>query len=270
MNDLIVSNRTPLLCLWIALIVTFAITRIVTAKIREGSTGLRNWSVGGVHVHHQVFGILIMIVAGGLQFAYATTGLAAAGLAALFGVGAALTLDEFALWLRLDDVYWKEQGRTSVDAVFIAIALSGLLLSNFTPLGVCDLQRGIDWEGSVVVALSFAFVLIAIYKGKPVAGALGVMIPFLAIIFAVRLAKPNSPWARRRYPQGSAKLRRAEERFGPHYQARWNRVRDFVGRMTIAQQQAPVTRTAGGDSQRPTRRSEPPVVVADRDDRGPG
>ena len=232
--SIIPSNRTPLLCLWLALIVTFAVTRVVTARIRTGSTGLRNWSIGGVHVHHQVFGILIMIVAGGLEFAYATTGPLADGLGALFGVGAALTLDEFALWLRLDDVYWKAQGRTSVDAVFIAIALTGLLLSNFTPLGVGDLQRGIDWEGSVVVALNFAFVLIAIYKGTPVAGALGVMIPFLALIFAFRLAKPNSPWARRRYREGSAKLLRAEARFGAEYQARWNRVRDVVGRFAHA------------------------------------
>ena len=252
--SIIPSNRTPLLCLWLALIVTFAITRVVTARIRTGSRGLRNWSIGGIHVHHQVFGILIMIVAGGLQFAYATMGPLADGLGALFGVGAALTLDEFALWLRLDDVYWKEQGRTSVDAVFIAIALTGLLLSNFTPLGVGDLQRGIDWEGSVVVALNFAFVLIAIYKGKPVVGALGVMVPFLALISAVRLAKPNSPWAHRRYPAGSAKLGRAEERFGARYQARWNRLRDFVGRMTIAPTPAPVpTSPAGADSPRSDR-----------------
>lgn len=246
---IIFSNRTPLLYLWLALIVTFVVTRVVTARIRKGSTGLRNWNIAGIHVHHQVFGILIMIVAGGLQFAYATTGPLADGLGALFGVGAALTLDEFALWLRLDDVYWKAQGRTSVDAVFIAIALTGLLLSNFTPLGVGDLQRGIDWEGSVAVALNFVFVLIAIYKGKPVAGALGVMIPFLALISALRLAKPTSPWAQRRYRAGSAKLRRAEERFGPRYQARWNRVRDFVGRMTIAPAPAPVPTTPVGEGQ---------------------
>lgn len=251
---IILSNRTPLLYLWLALIVTFVITRVVTARIRKGSTGLRNWNIAGIHVHHQVFGILIMIIAGGLEFAYATSGPLADGLGALFGVGAALTLDEFALWLRLDDVYWKAQGRTSVDAVFIAVALTGLLLSNFTPLGVGDLERGIDWEGSVAVALNFAFVLLAVYKGKPVVGALGVMIPFLALISALRLAKPNSPWAQRRYPQGSAKLRRAEERFGARYQARWNRVRDFVGRMTIAPAPAPVpTSPAGVEGQPPPR-----------------
>ena len=203
-----------------------------------------------MHVHHQVFGILIMLIAGGLQFAYATTGLAAAGLAALFGVGAALTLDESALWLRLDDVYWSAEGRLSVDAVFVAIAISALLLSNFTPLGVGDLQRGIDWEGSVAVLLNFGFVFLAIYKGKPVAGALGVMIPFVALISAVWLAKPTSRWARKRYPEGSAKRLRAEARFGPKYQARWNRIRDLIGPMAITQPD-PAPASAVGEGQRP-------------------
>src|SRR5215207_6206858 len=48
--------------------------------------------------------------------------------AVLFGVGTGLTLDEFALWLNLKDVYWSKQGRASIDAVVIAAAISGLLL----------------------------------------------------------------------------------------------------------------------------------------------
>ena len=61
----------------------------------------------------------------------ATTG---AVLAAVFGIGAALVLDEFALIFYLRDVYWAEQGRTSVDAVFVALAVTGLLLLGFHPL----------------------------------------------------------------------------------------------------------------------------------------
>lgn len=232
MSSVIHSSRTPLLCLWLALIITFAVTRIVTARIRRGSTDLRNWNIGGIHVHHQVFGIMIMIIAGGLQFAYAPTGPAADGLAAAFGIGAALTLDEFALWLRLDDVYWSAEGRSSVDAVFIAIALTGLLLSDFTPLGLGDLSSGISWQASLAVLLNLCFVLIAIRKGKAVIGAVGVMVPFIALFAALRLAKPSSPWARSRYAAGSKKMLRAQRRFGPAYQARWNRVRDLVGRMT--------------------------------------
>src|SRR5215469_710465 len=122
MSVVIPSNRTPLLCLWLALIVTFAVTRTVTSRIRGGGTSLRNWNVGGIHLHHQVFGILIMLITGSLVFAYAPTGALADGLAAAFGVGAALTLDEFALWLRLDDVYWTDEGRVSIDAFVIAVA----------------------------------------------------------------------------------------------------------------------------------------------------
>jgi hypothetical protein len=249
------GSRTPLLCLWLALIITFAITRIVTAKIRSGSTELRNWNIGGVHVHHQVFGIMIMIIAGALQFAYAPSGPAADGLAAAFGIGAALTLDEFALWLRLDDVYWSAEGRTSVDAVFIAIALTGLLLSDFTPLGLGDFSAGISWEASVAVLLNLCFVLIAIYKGKAVIGAVGVMVPFIALFAAVRLAKPGSPWARSRYVPGSRKMLRAQHRFGPAYQARWNRVRDLIGRMALVQ-------TDGAGPTQP--------VVSDEQPRTPG
>ena len=256
MSHLIPPNRTPLLCLWLALIVTFGITRLVTARIRKGSTGLHNWNIAGIHVHHQVFGILLMIVAGGLQFTYATTGLAADGLAALFGVGASLTLDEFALYLRLDDVYWLKEGRSSIDAVFIAIAVSGLLLTNFTPFGLGDLRAGIDWEGSLVVAVNLVLVLTAIYKGKPVVGALGVMIPFLALASAVRLAKPTSPWARKRYGDHSAKLRRAQVRFGSAYQQRWNRVRDVIGRMTIIQPQKVTAASAGAAATDATARAD--------------
>jgi hypothetical protein len=157
--------------------------------------------------------------------------------------------------LRLDDVYWSAEGRTSVDAVFIAIALTGLLLSDFTPLGLGDFSAGISWEASVAVLLNLCFVLIAIYKGKAVIGAVGVMVPFIALFAAVRLAKPGSPWARSRYVPGSRKMLRAQHRFGPAYQARWNRVRDLIGRMALVQ-------TDGAGPTQP--------VVSDEQPRTPG
>lgn len=231
---MIPSNRLPLLCLWIALIVTFVVTRAITVRIRGGATSLHNWNVGGVHVHHQVFGIIIMLIAGSLQFAYAPTGPPADGLAAAFGIGAALTLDEFALWLRLDDVYWLEEGRVSIDAFFIAVALTGLFLAGVTPLNVPDLSYGFRWEASLAVLLNLGFICIAMLKGKPVVGALGVMVPFIALLAALRLAKPRSPWARRRYHEGSTKLARSRARFDAAYDARWNRLRDVIGRMSPA------------------------------------
>ncbi|GAA4957826.1 hypothetical protein GCM10023238_25670 [Streptomyces heliomycini] len=59
----------------------------------------------------------------------------------LFGIGAGLVLDEFALILHLDDVYWTEAGRKSVEAVVLTAALVGLLLAGFAPFGVNDLTR---------------------------------------------------------------------------------------------------------------------------------
>ena len=61
-------------------------------------------------------------------------------LAVLFGAGAALTLDEFALWLHLEDVYWSREGRSSVDAVLIALVVGALLLLGANPF---DADRGL-------------------------------------------------------------------------------------------------------------------------------
>jgi hypothetical protein len=113
--------------LLLAFVVTFAIVRIITHTIRAGRGPFGNIKVGGTHLHHLVPGILLIIITGYLSVAIhprpgRTT------VAILFGVGAALTLDEFALWLHLKDVYWSKQGRRSVDAVIIAAALAGLFV----------------------------------------------------------------------------------------------------------------------------------------------
>ncbi|HYW23063.1 MAG TPA: hypothetical protein VE953_02800 [Terriglobales bacterium] len=223
------SGRAPLFWLFLCLLLTFLVTRIVTRRIRAGSTGLKNWNVGGVHVHHQVFGIIAMLIAGGLEFAYRPGSPWSEILGGIFGAGVALTLDEFALWLYVDDVYWTEAGRRSLDAVFVALVVTGLLLVGFVPVQ----PSGPGSAVSIWLALTIVLVLvpsaIAAIKGKPIAAIVGLFIWVVAIAGAVRLAKPTSPWAHRRYRSGSAKLARAEARFGPAYEARWNRVRDLVG-----------------------------------------
>jgi hypothetical protein len=223
------TGRGPLFWLFLCLLLTFLVTRLVTRRIRAGSTGLKNWDVGGVHVHHQVFGIIAMLIAGCLEFAYRPGAPWSEILGGIFGAGVALTLDEFALWLYVDDVYWTEAGRRSLDAVFAALVVTGLLLVGFVPV---DLSGPANL---VAIGLAFTIVLvlvpavIAAIKGKPIAAIAGLFIWVVAIAGAVRLAKPKSPWAHRRYQPGSAKLARAEARFGPAYEARWNRVRDLVG-----------------------------------------
>ena len=71
---------------------------------------------GGLHVHHLVFGIVLMMAAGVMGYALLDTGFWYEVSALLFGIGIGLTIDEFALWLHLRDVYWAEEGRSSVDA----------------------------------------------------------------------------------------------------------------------------------------------------------
>jgi hypothetical protein len=110
---------------------TFAATRAVTHAIRDQKGPFRNVQVGGRHIHHMTFGIAGLL---GVGYAWLNeVGLAPKGrqtrgsrlTAALYGGAAALTLDEFALWLNLEDDYWTKQGRESIDAV----VLFGALLS---------------------------------------------------------------------------------------------------------------------------------------------
>ena len=126
--------------LFLAFVVTFAFIRLSTRMIRaQVKWWPGNVTPGGVHVHHVVFGIIFMLVAGAGGFStiggYTPWAEIFGG---LFGSGAALVLDEFALVLHLKDVYWSEQGRTSVDAVFLAVAVFALLLLGVAPFGVND------------------------------------------------------------------------------------------------------------------------------------
>ena len=112
----------------VVFLTTFLTVRIITHAIRAGRARWLFHNVsgpGGRHLHHLVPGILLLILAG-----YLGIGIAPVGgrrlLAVVFGVGAALTLDEFALWLNLADVYWAKQGRDSIDAVVVATVIIAL------------------------------------------------------------------------------------------------------------------------------------------------
>jgi hypothetical protein len=93
---------------------TFVLTRLVTHFLLAGGGG-GGIVIGSVHVHHMVFGLVLVLAAGVLDLADHTPRTRAV----LFGVGAALILDEFALILNLADVYWAPQGRESIDAIVI-------------------------------------------------------------------------------------------------------------------------------------------------------
>ncbi len=227
-DSIIATGRLPLFCFFCGFVAAFLFIRFSVRAIRAQ---VRWWpgnvTPGGMHIHHAVFGAIFMLVGG-------VTGLAVpdhlvswrAAAAALFGVGAALVFDEFALILHLDDVYWKEAGRTSIDAVFAAIALTGLILLRVTPIGVSDVTSArhlypgvVGWlVGTGYTLVNLAFVLVTLLKGKIWTGLLGVFIPLLALIGAVRLSRPHAPWARWRYQRRPRKQARAQRR-----EIRWRR-----------------------------------------------
>jgi hypothetical protein len=109
--------------------VTFGATRAVTHAIRAERGPFKNVKgPGGRHIHHMTFGIVGLLSVGYLwmlEVGIAEAGRASRITSSVYGSGAALTLDEFALWLNLEDVYWAKQGRESIDAVL----LFGSLLS---------------------------------------------------------------------------------------------------------------------------------------------
>jgi hypothetical protein len=244
-RTLVDTGRLPLFCFFAGVILGFAGIRFSVRMIRaEVKWWPGNVSSGGVHIHHVVFGVVLMLVAGVAALAIPDdlTGWRA-GMAGLFGVGSALVLDEFALILHLDDVYWSEKGRTSVDAVFVAIAFTGLLLFGVQPVAVKDLVVAGGAGGGLanwVIGTAFALInlgvaAITLLKGKIWTGLLGLFLPILIYVGAVRLARPQSPWARWRYRRSggraAARLARSERReeriHGPMTRARI-RIEDFV------------------------------------------
>ncbi len=108
---------------------TFALVRVITHAIRAERGPFRNITPGGRHIHHMTFGIIALIVVGYLwllEIGVRTDRRSSRLTALVYGAGAALTLDEFALWLNLEDDYWTKQGRESIDAVAVFGALLGM------------------------------------------------------------------------------------------------------------------------------------------------
>jgi hypothetical protein len=209
----------------LAFLTTFLLTRFITHAIRSGTGPFHDASLGGVHLHHEVYGIFLLLGAGTLEFTYRPEGGWGNALAALFGAGAALTLDEFALWLRLEDVYWSREGRSSVDAVLIALVVGVLLLIGANPFDA-DHARG---EALVALTLlgNLCFALVAILKGRVVLGVVGVFVPVVALVAALRVARPSSRWARRRYPADGRRMARSRARFPPGHRNRWDGLVDL-------------------------------------------
>src|SRR5262249_45959338 len=199
------------------------------ARTRGGGSA----HVGDVHVHHLMPGIVMSLIAGGLAIGLKPSEVWVALLAIVFGGGAALVLDEFAMLLHLDDVYWTTEGRLSIDACLAAVAFLGLAILATFPLPTDTAGDRLGrLVGDGVVVIVACFVVVTLLKGKLKLGLFGIVFAPLAVTGAVRLAKPGSIWARRFYPEGGRRLKQSEERAVTR-ETRWthrrNRFYDLVG-----------------------------------------
>jgi heme/copper-type cytochrome/quinol oxidase subunit 4 len=222
-------GRLPLMWCLIAFLLTFLVTRTIVRYIRHNAGSdtppkwwqPRNIGHGSVHIHHVVIGVILVMISGVTMVTLAVDGGVPEFTAAAigFGIGAALVLDEFALILHLQDVYWSEDGRTSVDAVFAAVAVAGLLIMGLNPLSFFDVDiwrddRTLLARATVVgVALfTLSLAVVVLLKGKVWTGLVGMFITPLLIIGAVRLSRPHAPWARWRYADRPKRMHRSLER----------------------------------------------------------
>ena len=236
-HTVVESGHLPLFCFFLAFAGSFGGIRVAVRLLRARARRRpANAKPGGLHIHHMVYGVVLMVGAGVAGYAVPDRMVAAeSASAAVFGVGSALVLDEFALILHFQDVYWSDVGRTSIHAVFVALAVTAALLFGLRPDLATEqaLRNGLagGWgplttlAASVLLLITLAFVLITLLKGKIWTGLLALFVPVLAVVAvvgAMRLARPHSPWARWRYHGGQrarqkmAQAQRRERSYRQH------------------------------------------------------
>lgn len=143
-------RREAALRMWLAFIATFLFLRLLTYGIRYHFLPFHNVvTPGGLHIHHFVWGIFIVLIVGFVSITVNSPRLHV-WLAPLFGIGAALIIDEFALWLNLRDVYWEREGRISVDVAILVAASFGLYYAadRFWNEVVKEVRAGIRFAAS--------------------------------------------------------------------------------------------------------------------------
>ncbi len=132
------TRENALLNLLASFVVTFGLVRTVTYMLRSRSSvgPFRELKLGRRHIHHFVPGIVLAFLAGGAGIVSHNEEVEPK-LALVFGAGLGLTLDESALLLELDDVYWSREGVLSVE---ITLSVAALLAT--TALALRLLRRG--------------------------------------------------------------------------------------------------------------------------------
>jgi lysyl-tRNA synthetase class 2 len=218
-DQLVEHDRQWLFLVLFGLVVSFGFIRLSTRLMRSPRVPWWPGSVvsdSGLHVHHLVFGFVLMIAAGTISFAGFAVSPIYEICAFAFGVGIGLTIDEFALFLYLDDVYWAEEGRRSIDATVIVIAFMGLAVLGVRPFEIEADDPGVLVASLIIAVIFFGVIAIALLKGRLWHGLFGFFINPLAIYAASRIGKPDSVWARRFYGERRpAKQAKAAQRFPP-------------------------------------------------------
>ncbi len=252
-HQLVEHERQWLFLVLLGFLLSFAFIRLSTRLMRSPRVPWWPGSVvseSGVHVHHLVFGIVTMMVAGSISFAgFAVTPIYEI-CALAFGIGMGLTIDEFALWLYLDDVYWSERGRSSIDATVLAASLIALALLGARPFELDDGSLEAVLASIAGVLIWFAFAAISFAKQRYLHGTAGLFFVPLAIYASCRIGKPESPWARRFYGERRpAKQAKAEVRFasGRRTERVKEAVRDAIGGSTEEAYRAKLEERGSGD-----------------------
>jgi hypothetical protein len=278
-NNLEEHHEQAIFLVLVGFLGSFAFIRMSTRIIR--SEAVSWWpgnieSEGGVHVHHLVFGIVTMMVAGTLAFVAdgrtPFTEICALG----FGIGVGLTIDEFALWVHLEDVYWAKEGRSSIDATVIAASAMLLIVLGANPLAIESGSPAVVVLSVISTLFVFLMVAICVFKSRILHAVVGFFVFPVAIYGASRIGKPGSAWARRRYGERRPKKQaKAEDRFSPDRRTeRFKEAfRDIVGGKPseglakVGDEAAAATREAGEEMRQ---RAKEAVHAADptrRDDR---
>jgi hypothetical protein len=215
-DGIVDSGKLAELLLLASFMVSWGFIRLSAHMIRAQ---VRWWpgnvEVKGVHVHHLVWGILTMLVLGYVAIAFVPGSpwreLCAVG----FGIGMGLTLDEFALWLDLRDVYWLPEGRKSVDAVILTAAVGLLLLLGAriwidAADGTAELARVLV-GGSIGAGLVLG--IVNALRGRYGAALASLLVPAAGLAsWVLQRPRPGSIWARvwerEVHPRIPARLRR--------------------------------------------------------------
>lgn len=218
-DQLVENHQQALFLVLLGFLGSFIFIRISTRLMRSPKVPWWPGSIvseSGVHLHHLVFGIVTMMAAGTAGFAFYHESPALEICAVLFGIGAGLTIDEFALWVHLEDVYWAEEGRRSVDAAVIGVVLMALMMFGGRPFEIGTSSFTAVLASLIVAVFVLSVVGICMLKDRLLHAVVGFFFWPVAVYGACRIGKPTSIWGKRRYgDRNPAKQAKSEERFRP-------------------------------------------------------